>query len=39
MIMDADNYRDKISEILSDEEFYSEINSDMDSQTRQLIII
>ena len=37
VIMDADYYRDKISEMLSDEEFYSEINSDMDSQTRKLI--
>ena len=37
VIMDADYYRDKISEMLSGEEFYSEINSDMDSQTRKLI--
>ena len=37
VVIDADYYKDKILEMLSDEEVYSEIDSDMDMQTRKLI--
>ena len=37
VIMDADYYKDKITEMSSDEQFYSEIDFNMDMQTRKLI--